>query len=163
SYKVNYAHLVPPILLLLVKSPIVKEYDLSSLRMVTSSAAPLSTRLVTDIFEIYNIHVKQGYGLTEASPLITLVDEKNIVQGIMRFDILKAKIISEDGKELGCNEPGELCIRGPNVMKGYLNNKEATDSSFDKDGFFHTGDVVTIDSQGNLFIVDRVKELIKYK
>ncbi|CAG8783940.1 2622_t:CDS:2, partial [Acaulospora morrowiae] len=64
---------------------------------------------------------------------------------------------------LGCNEPGELCIRGPNVMKGYLNNKEATDASFDKDGFFHTGDVVTIDNQGNLFIVDRVKELIKYK
>ncbi|CAG8726057.1 4402_t:CDS:2, partial [Acaulospora morrowiae] len=109
SYKVNYAHLVPPILLLLAKSPIVKEYDLSSLRTITSSAAPLSTRLAADIYKIYNIHVKQGYGLTEASPLVSLVDEKNIVQGIMIFDILKssigvivsnieAKIISEDGK-----------------------------------------------------------------
>ncbi|RIB06824.1 hypothetical protein C2G38_2135536 [Gigaspora rosea] len=76
---------------------------------------------------------------------------------------LQAKILSEDGQELGYNEPGELCVRGPNVMKGYLNNKEATNAMIDNDGFLHTGDVALVDHQGNFFIVDRIKELIKYQ
>ncbi|CAG8774488.1 14675_t:CDS:2, partial [Racocetra persica] len=76
---------------------------------------------------------------------------------------VKAKILSKDGHELGYNEFGALYIKGPNVMKGYLNNKKATDAVFDKDGFFETGDVAYADDQGNFFIVDREKELIKYK
>ncbi|CAG8657993.1 1104_t:CDS:2, partial [Acaulospora colombiana] len=126
DYKISYANLVPPIVLLLAKKPIVKEYDLSSLRTIVSGAAPLSKSLMDDLYNIHKISIKEGY-------------------------------------ELGYNERGELCVRGPNIMKGYLNNKAATDAAIDKDGFFHTGDVAIMDEQGNLYIVDRVKELIKYK
>ncbi|CAG8645938.1 12007_t:CDS:2, partial [Acaulospora morrowiae] len=76
---------------------------------------------------------------------------------------VEAKIIADDGRELGYDELGELCVRGPNIMKGYLNNEGATNAAFDKDGFLYTGDAAIMDRQGNLFITDRLKELIKYK
>ncbi|CAG8604779.1 10155_t:CDS:2 [Diversispora eburnea] len=152
DHKINYAHIVPPIVLLLVKSPIVKDYDLSSLQMVVSGAAPLSKELCNKFYASTKIPIKQGYGLTETSPVVTLGDDNIMVH---------AKVISFSGK--GYNEPGELCVRGPNVMKGYLNNEERTKASFDKDGFYLSGDVVIVDEQENFFIVDRVKELIKYK
>ncbi|CAG8513240.1 14713_t:CDS:2, partial [Acaulospora colombiana] len=177
DYKVDYAHLVPPILLLLVKSPVVKKYDLSSLRTIVSGAAPLSKSLMNDLNKIYKVTIREGYGLTETSPIVSFTRSNNIVKGknsfgrwtrqsILPYDVytnyFRCNNVFLD-LELGYNEPGELCIRGPNVMKGYLNNKDATDIAFDKDGFFRTGDVATMDEQENLYIVDRVKELIKYK
>ncbi|CAG8729092.1 9040_t:CDS:2, partial [Acaulospora morrowiae] len=121
--------------------------------------------LADDMLSVHNIPVKQGYGLTETSPVISLVDEKKIIKGSVGLLLpnVEAKIVAENGQELGYNESGQLCLRGPNVMKGYLNNKEATDASFDKDGFLYTGDVAVMDEQENLYITDRIKELIKYK
>ncbi|CAG8745642.1 15263_t:CDS:2, partial [Acaulospora morrowiae] len=153
DYKVTYGHLVPPIILLLVKDPTVKEYDLSSLRVIVNGAAPLSKSLIDDMLSIHNITVKQGYGLTETSPVISVDDEKGSTKGIYRsvgklLPNIEAKIIAENGQELDCNQPGQLCVRGPNVMKGYLNNEEANNAAFDSDGFLYTGDVAFIDDQG---------------
>ncbi|RIA89004.1 hypothetical protein C1645_799648 [Glomus cerebriforme] len=168
DYKVNIAPIVPPIVLLLIKDPISRQYDLSSLQLVISAAAPLSKELSNEFVETYKAYgtsIKQGYGLTETSPITHLSRTDNIVDGSIGILIpnMECKVISEDNKELGYNEPGEIYLRGPNVMKGYLNNKEATDACIDSDGWFRTGDVGYVDSQGNFFIIDRVKELIKYK
>ncbi|CAG8772535.1 10276_t:CDS:10 [Cetraspora pellucida] len=168
NYKINYIHGVPPIINKLVDDPVVQDFDLSSVEMIVSGAAPLSDKLVKKFYEMFNIPILQSYGLTEAALVLHYSGTKNskiAVPGSIGTLIpnVKAKIISEDGHELGYDEPGELYIQGPNVMKGYLNNKEATDAVFDKDGFFITGDIVYVDEQGNFFIVNRKKEFIKYK
>ncbi|RIA89002.1 hypothetical protein C1645_851678 [Glomus cerebriforme] len=167
DYKVDIAPIVPPIILLLVKDPIVRKYNLSSLQLVISGAAPLSKELSNEFVETYKAYgtsIKQGYGLTETSPVTHLV-RANFVNGSIGVLIpnMECKIISEDNQELGYNETGEICLRGPNIMKGYLNNRKATDACIDSDGWFHTGDVGYVDIHGNFFIIDRVKELIKYK
>ncbi|CAI2172452.1 4263_t:CDS:10 [Funneliformis geosporum] len=165
DYKVNLAPVVPPVVLLLVKSPIARKYDLSSLRLAISAAAPLSKELSNEFVKIHKIPIKQAYGLTETSPITHMAETDNIINGSIGILLpnMECKIVSENGQELGCNEFGELYVRGPNVMKGYLNNKEATDICIDSDGWFRTGDEVFADSRENFFIVDRVKELIKYK
>jgi len=165
DYKVSVAHIVPPIALSLAKNSKAKEYDLSSLKFLISGAAPLSKELSESLYEIHKIKVKQGYGLTETSPVTHLGLSEDIIYGSCGILLpnIECKLISEDGQEVGYNTEGELCVRGPNVMKGYWHNKAATDSVFDQDGFFHTGDVAVVDENGNFYIVDRLKELIKYK
>ncbi|EXX58359.1 uncharacterized protein OCT59_018078 [Rhizophagus irregularis] len=165
DYKVNIAPIVPPIVLLLVNNPIARKYDLSSLKLAISAAAPLSKDLSTKFVEIYKVPIKQAYGLTETTPFAIVTKTDNIVDGSIGILLpnVECKIISENNKELEFDEKGEFYIRGPNVMKGYLNNKEATDACIDSDGWFHTGDLGYVNPQGNFFIVDRVKELIKYK
>lgn len=150
DYRVNKITVVPPIILSLVKDPIVKNYDLSSLQLCLCSAAPLSKELSNEFTKIYNVPIKQGYGLTEASPATHLTKTDNIVPGSIGKLIsnMECKILSEDGKELGVDQHGELCVRGPNIMKGYLNNKEATDACIDGKGWLHTGDIVTVDKFG---------------
>ncbi|RIB13036.1 hypothetical protein C2G38_2099411 [Gigaspora rosea] len=168
KYKINHIYAVPPIILQLVNNPVVQNYDLSSVNLIISGAAPLSDELAKRCFEMFKIPTFQAYGLTETSPVLHYPDTKDLSNAIpgsigLLVPNVKAKLLSEDGIELGYNEPGELWVHGPNVMKGYLKNKEATDSAFDKDGFFNTGDIATVDEQGNFYIVDRKKELIKYK
>ncbi|CAG8779672.1 21591_t:CDS:10, partial [Dentiscutata erythropus] len=163
KYKANFIYAVPPIIHALVKYPSIE--NMSSVKIVFSGAAPLSKGLIDDFYNLYKVPIQQGYGLTESTSIITLCEEERIVSGSCGVLIpnLQIKILSEDQHELGYDEPGELCVRGPNIMKGYLNNKQATDATIDNDGFFHTGDVAVVDRQGNFFIVDRIKELIKYK
>ncbi|CAI2167058.1 7587_t:CDS:10, partial [Funneliformis geosporum] len=166
DYKVNLATVVPPVVLLLVKNPIAKKYDLSSLKLAISAAAPLSKELSDNLLEFIKFQSnKLTVRLTETSPLTHIAETNNIINGSIGILIpnVECKIVSEDGQELGFNEPGEFYIRGPNVMKGYLNNKVDTDMCIDSHGWFHTGDIGFADPQGNFFIIDRVKELIKYK
>jgi len=165
DYKVTVAHIVPPIVLALVKHPKAEDYDLSSLQLVLSGAAPLSKELSETFYKVHKIKNKQGYGLTETSPVTHLCTTDDIVPGSCGILLpnIECKLIDEDGQELGYNTPGEICVRGPNIMKGYLNNKKATDDVIDKDGYFHTGDIAHVDENGHFYIVDRVKELIKYK
>ncbi|CAB5292116.1 unnamed protein product [Rhizophagus irregularis] len=152
---------------IIIKISLIKErkYDLSSLKLIISSTAPLSGDLCKEFVETYNVPIKQAYGLTETSPFATAMKTHEIVDGSIGVLIpnMECKVISEDNKELGYNESGEFCFRGPNIMKGYLNNKEATKACIDSDGWFHTGDFGYVDPQGNFFIVDRFNELIKYK
>ena len=114
-----------------------------------------------------NVKITQGYGLTETSPVTHILpvedcDRKIGACGVL-LPNLEARLVTDDGEDAKDGEPGELWLRGPTVMKGYLNNKKATDDCITSDGWFKTGDVAIIDSEGYTFITDRKKELIKYK
>jgi acyl-CoA synthetase (AMP-forming)/AMP-acid ligase II len=168
SHKVTRAHLVPPIILALSKQPIVDEYDLSNLEIIMSGAAPLGENLSNACSTRLGCVVKQGYGLTETSPVTHMCSEipEEIKGGSIGQCIpnTECKIINlETGAELGTGQEGELYIRGPQVMKGYLNRLEATAQTIDDEGWLHTGDIGYADEEGHFFIVDRAKELIKYK
>ncbi len=167
-YRVTYANLVPPIVLALAKSPLVETYDLSSLRVLFSGAAPLGVSVAQAASDRLGCRVIQGYGLTETSPVTHATrcnEEHPKIAGIGQpLPDTEARIVDmSTGADLGPNQEGEICVRGPQVMKGYLNRPDATAAMIDPDGWLHTGDVGYADEDGCFFIVDRLKELIKYK
>ncbi|MFN7017933.1 MAG: 4-coumarate--CoA ligase family protein [Fimbriimonadales bacterium] len=168
DYKITRANLVPPIILALAKHPIVDNYDLSHLKIIMSGAAPLSAELAQACSERLGCIVLQGYGLTETSPVthVNPEDPARIKLGSVGVPIANtecAVVSLETGNPLGVREEGEIWIRGPQVMKGYLNNPEATAQTLTPDGWLRTGDVGYVDEDGYFYIVDRVKEMIKYK
>ncbi|KHN17584.1 4-coumarate--CoA ligase 1 [Glycine soja] len=171
KYKVTVASFVPPIVLALVKSGETHRYDLSSIRAVVTGAAPLGGELQEAVkARLPHATFGQGYGMTEAGPLaISMAFAKvpsKIKPGACGTVVRNAemKIVdTETGDSLPRNKHGEICIRGTKVMKGYLNDPEATERTVDKEGWLHTGDIGFIDDDDELFIVDRLKELIKYK
>ncbi|CAL9221722.1 unnamed protein product [Arabidopsis halleri] len=170
--KVTVAMVVPPIVLAIAKSPETEKYDLSSVRMVKSGAAPLGKELEDAISAKFpNAKLGQGYGMTEAGPVLAMSlgfakEPFPVKSGACGTVVRNAemKILDPDtGDSLPRNQAGEICIRGNQIMKGYLNDPVATASTIDQDGWLHTGDVGFIDDDDELFIVDRLKELIKYK
>lgn len=168
QYQVKRAYLVPPIALALAKHPMVDQFDLSSLKSITSGAAPLGPELQKACGERLKCIVKQGYGMTEASPVTHFTPENaDLVRdgscGLL-IPNTECRIVDLKTKQdLALGEHGELLIRGPQIMLGYLNNAEATAEALDDDGWLHTGDVGYADADGFFFIVDRLKEFIKYK
>jgi acyl-CoA synthetase (AMP-forming)/AMP-acid ligase II len=168
SSAVTFAPLAPPIILALAKESIVADYDLSRLRVVVSGGAPLGAELEQACRERIGCQIKQGFGLTEASPVTHLspANPERAVSGAVGqlLPNTEARIVDpESGSEVYPDERGELWIRGPQVMRGYLNRPEATAAMLDGDGWLHTGDLACADAGGNFFVVDRLKELIKYK
>jgi acyl-CoA synthetase (AMP-forming)/AMP-acid ligase II len=168
DYKVTRFFLVPPIVVMLAKSPIVDKYDLSSIKSAFSGAAPLDADTAGIVSARIGCRFSQGYGLTETSPVSHAVPDSatdappgSVGPSISNTECKIVDVATE--KELGRNEDGEIWMRGPQIMKGYLNNAAATRSSIDADGFFHSGDIGHIDDHDYYFIVDRLKELIKYK
>jgi Acyl-CoA synthetases (AMP-forming)/AMP-acid ligases II len=164
THRVTVAYVVPPIVLAFARSPLIDNYDLRSVRRLFSGAAPLSAEVAGAATKRLGCSMMQGYGMTETSPCThaTRVGETSGVGEPMPNT--ESKIIDlSTGSELGPNEEGEVCIRGPQVMKGYLNRPDATAAMIDADAWLHTGDIGYADVQGRFFIVDRVKELIKYK
>lgn len=168
KHKITRSNLVPPIMLALAKHPLVDKYDLSSIVELLSGAAPLSEELGEAVAQRLNCNVIQGYGMTETSPVTHVCP--NFPGMVKRasvgppFPNTAVKVIDiNNGTELGPNQNGEIWIKGPQVMKGYLNNPDATAATVDKDGWIHTGDIGYADDDGYFFIVDRLKELIKYK
>ncbi|KAI8909402.1 hypothetical protein DFJ77DRAFT_472376 [Powellomyces hirtus] len=163
-YRITYSHLVPPILVRLAKDPIVEKYDVSSLRAVMSGAAPLSAEVAHEFGTKLKCEVMNGYGLTESSPLAMFGTPDAPVGSVGRLvPNVQARLVDPDTKkDVLKNQPGELWIRGPMIMKGYHNNPSATAETVDSDGYLHTGDVCIIDDNGYFSIVDRYKELIKY-
>ena len=166
-YRITFAYVVPPVVLLLGKHPVVEKYDLSSLRMMNSGAAPLTRELVDSVYQRIKVPIKQGYGLSETSPTTHTQPWQTWHASVGSVGTMlpnqTAKYMSPEEKEVAVGETGELWIRGPNVFKGYHNNPEGTWNALTPDGFFKTGDVGYQDQDGNFFITDRVKELIKYK
>ncbi|KAL9952228.1 hypothetical protein ACROYT_G039450 [Oculina patagonica] len=169
DYKVMMAPLVPPLVLFLAKHPMVDKYDLSSLMILSSGAAPLARDLEIGVGKRLPslVLVRQGYGMTEmtiSSHGFGMSDKVKPGSVGLLLPNLECKIIDPDtGKILGPNQDGEVCVRGPIVMKGYINNPEATAQTIDSDGWLHTGDIGHYDEDEYFFIVDRLKELIKYK
>ena len=169
EYGVTFAHLVPPIVIALAKHPMVSEYDLSSLKGINSGAAPLGEDMARQVEERLGCVVSQGYGLTETSPVTHMAPNKN--RGDSSHATIgpclpntEVRIVHvETGEDLGPGERGEVLIRGPQVMLGYLNQPEATAATIDEDGWLHTGDIGYVDEDTFCHIVDRVKELIKFK
>ena len=168
-YGVTFDYLVPPIILALAKHPIVDRYDLSKLERICSGAAPLDAKLERACSDRLGCVVTQGYGLTETSPVVSAnnpFDPKTIRPGSTGRMIpnTEAKVVDPaSGRELGRNEQGEVWYRGPQIMKGYFNNPAATASTVDAHGWLHSGDIGFVDGDDYLYIVDRLKELIKYK
>ena len=168
KYRVTLSHIVPPIVLQLAQNPIIDDYDLSSLKMIFSGAAPLGVELSRECMARVGCGIRQGYGMTETSPVThssppDLGQMKLGAVGTAAPNTECRLIDPETGDELGPNQKGEVWVRGPQVMKGYLNNVEATARTIDSDGWLHTGDIGYADEDGHFFIVDRMKELIKYK
>jgi 4-coumarate--CoA ligase len=174
KHRITIGYIVPPLVVQLAKDPIVDQYDLSSLRITTCGAAPLTREVVLKVFQRLGMRIKQGYGLSEAAPTLFTMkwadwDKKSGSAGRLIPNVL-AKICAvpdEDETNISLQEvpygtPGELYVQGPNIFKGYLQNSAATKAAF-IDGWFRTGDVGYIDKDGDLFITDRAKELIKYK
>jgi acyl-CoA synthetase (AMP-forming)/AMP-acid ligase II len=168
KYRVTLSHIVPPIVLKLARDPLVDNYDLSSLRMIFSGAAPLGAELSRECMDRIKCGIRQGYGMTETSPVThsSPADPARMKHGSVGTAAPNTEVRLVDpasGAELGPNEEGEICVRGPQIMKGYLNNLEATARTIDADYWLHTGDIGYADEDGHFFVVDRVKELIKYK
>ena len=167
QHRVTYANVVPPIVLALAKSPLVAAYDLSALRTVFSGAAPLGAELASACADRLGVRVRQGYGLTETSPVTHFHplegDKVRYASVGPLVPSTEARVVDPEGNDMAPGDRGELLIRGPQVMKGYFNKPEATAACLDKDGWFRTGDVAEVDEDGWFSIVDRVKELIKYK
>jgi 4-coumarate--CoA ligase len=164
--KITIAYLVPPIVLALAKHPMVDQFDLSSLKLIFSGAAPLGAEVALEAASRVGCDVVQGYGMTELSPVTHSTPMGEFKPGSIGLTISNTEVRVVDpgtGEDLAVDEDGELWIRGPQVMKGYLNNPEATAITIDDDGWLHTGDIGHVDSDGHFYIVDRLKELIKYK
>lgn len=166
DHKITMAYIVPPIILQLAKNPIVDKYNLSSIRMVNSGAAPLTKELVEEFYGRLKIPAKQGYGLSETSPTTHAQPWDRWQTTIGSVGLLLpnqiCKYMNEKDEEVPVGETGELWIKGPNIFLGYLNNVEGTKNALTDDGYFKTGDVGFQDKDGNFYITDRVKELIKY-
>ena len=165
DHEVSWFFAVPPIVLALAKHPMVDDYNTDSLNVIFSGAAPLSGELGEEAATRLGCSVVQGYGMTELSPVshATIPGQGKPGSSGVTVSNTECRIVDLEGNDLGVDEDGELWVRGPQVMKGYLNNDEATAMTIDEDGWLHTGDVAHIDSDGHIFIVDRIKELIKYK
>ncbi|KIY68232.1 AMP binding protein [Cylindrobasidium torrendii FP15055 ss-10] len=173
KYNIYLSMVVPPVLVALARHPAVSKYDFSSLSIMMSGAAPLGADLVRQVKARLHglgskVFIMQGYGLTETSPVSHCYNpdhgEGDVGSIGPLLANLEARLVDEDGADAKAGKPGELWIRGPTVMKGYLNKPEATAGCMTPDGWFQTGDVAVRDAKtGYYTIVDRKKELIKYK
>ncbi|MFC7892297.1 4-coumarate--CoA ligase family protein [Streptomyces sp. NPDC057381] len=171
NHRITGLYVAPPIVLALAKHPLVADYDLSSLKYVISAAAPLDANLAAACSRRLGLPpVGQAYGMTELSPGTHVVPldamhdaPPGTVGKLIAGTEMRVVSLDDPGKDLPAGESGEILIRGPQVMKGYLGRPDATAAMIDEEGWLHTGDVGHVDGAGWLFVVDRVKELIKYK
>lgn len=174
KFQCTYLYIAPPIAVALAKHPVVDQFDISSVHTVFSGAAPLDGETAETAGRRINARMMQGYGMSELSPVShAMPNDRHDIPvssvGIMLPNTLNKLIDTATGEEItevgpdGVTKPGELWVKGPNVMLGYLNQPEATAETLDADGFLHTGDIAVYHEGGYFSIVDRVKELIKYK
>ncbi|CAH9135857.1 unnamed protein product [Cuscuta epithymum] len=169
KYRVTYLPASPPLVVALAKSDLVTKYDLSSLEMVACGGAPLGKEAAESFMARYpGVVVLQGFGMTETSGSVTgMISPEESVKYASAgrlFPTVEAKIVDpESGAALPPGQHGELLLRGPLIMKGYVGDSSATSATLDSQGWLRTGDLCYFDSEGFLYIVGRLKELIKYK
>ena len=163
KYQPKNAHLVPPIILGLAKSPLVDKYDMSSLELIISAAAPLGAETEIAVRDRLQCTVKQAWGMSELSPIGTITPSEKIKPGSVGLVVSNTygKILDKDGNSLGPNQQGELAIKGPQVMMGYQDEPQQTKDCLSSSGWLLTGDMFYYDEDGYFFMTDRIKELIK--
>ncbi|KAI0121195.1 4-coumarate-CoA ligase [Xylariales sp. AK1849] len=163
-YRITSLQIAPPILVMLSKRPETARYDLSSLKDCLCGAAPLSRELQNECQRRFRMQINQGWGMTEVT-----CGALHVPGGIMdnngsvgQLDPnCEAKLVDDDGREVGVGQPGEIHVKGPNIMLRYWRNEAATKECLDEDGWLKTGDVAVCNEEGFFWIVDRKKELIK--
>lgn len=165
-YKVTVAPLVPPIVLALSRAEQLDDHDPFALRLIHCGAATLADNIARACSARLSCEIRYGYGLTEVSPLshASLADSTKNAVGSVGYCLpnTECKIVDyTTGVELGANHEGEIWVRGPQVMKGYASNHEASAEMINSEGWLRTGDIGFCDASGQLFVVDRLKELIK--
>ncbi|KAG6633277.1 4-coumarate--CoA ligase-like 9 [Carya illinoinensis] len=168
KYRVTYMPVSPPLVVALAKSDLVNKYDLSSLQLLGSGGAPLGKEVAEHFADKFpNVMIVQGYGLTESGGgAAGMTGEESQQHGSVGrlAGNMEAKIVDPvTGEALPPGQKGELWLRGPTIMKGYVGDDNATAETLDSEGWLKTGDLCYFDSDGFLYIVDRLKELIKYK
>ncbi|GMS84716.1 hypothetical protein PENTCL1PPCAC_6891, partial [Pristionchus entomophagus] len=169
KYRPRMLLMVPPIVVFLTKQTMVSEYDLSSIECIVTAAAPLGKDLCEEFLarHPYVKYLTQAYGMTELGVLshVPLLEnrETNGAAGVVASYFEQKIVCPTTGDTLDIGEKGELCVKSPTVMSGYLGREEATKGAIDEGGWMHTGDIGYVDSLGRTFIVDRLKELIKVK
>ena len=151
---ITVAYIVPPVALALAKAPIVDNFNLRSLRFMHSSAAPTPKEIIIAVSNRLGVPVKQGYGLSEAAPGVcaqrSAAWDRPIGASGRLVPNMLAKFVTEDGREVAPGSEGEICLKGPNIFKGYYDNPKATAEALDAEGWYHTGDIGKADEQGNI-------------
>ncbi|PCH36900.1 amp dependent CoA ligase [Wolfiporia cocos MD-104 SS10] len=166
-HRINLLPVVPPMVVLLCKNPAISQFDLSSLRVVVCGAAPLSAELVRQLSSILpTVHIGQGYGMTEAVGSLAFLQMEQKIgtpgsAGRLLPGII-ARVVRPDGSLAKLGQPGHLIVKGPCMALGYLNDEQATEETF-VDGWLYTGDEVMVNEQAEVFILDRIKELLKVR
>ncbi|KAG7401342.1 hypothetical protein PHYBOEH_001758 [Phytophthora boehmeriae] len=167
KYKVWNLHCAPPIVQFMAKHPAVDNYDLSHVKFMGAGGAPLGIEVEEAVLKRIGVKVGQGYGMTEFCGPVTMpayeINRPGSTGQLLPNSEALVQDLSTPGAYLGPRQTGELLIRTPAMMKGYYKSPEENDKVFTEDGFCHTGDVGYIDEDGFVFIVDRLKEMIKYK
>jgi acyl-CoA synthetase (AMP-forming)/AMP-acid ligase II len=164
TFKITHLQTAPPVMVMINKRPETARYDLRSLKNILCGAAPLSKELQNAVSKQLGVTVNQIWGMTELTCAAIqvsggMIDDSGSVG--MLFPNVEAKLVNDDGREVGVNHPGELYVRGPNVCLRYWRNEKATRESLNSEGWLQTGDVAVINEHGMFWIVDRKKELIK--
>ncbi|XP_054169306.1 uncharacterized protein LOC128966483 [Oppia nitens] len=168
KYKIENIFITPMFATKLVSGPLVDKYDTSSLRFLCTGGAPVPPHIGQAIIKRHNVFFKEGYGMTEFGALTDFfnLDDEPYIPGSLgkpAFNSEMKVIDINSGQSLGPNIDGEICIRGPQLFSGYLNNPEATKQAIDSDGWFHTGDIGHYDEDKRFYLTDRLKELIKFE
>ena len=166
EYAITRSFVAPPIVVALAKHPLVDTFDLSAVRQVFCAAAPLKADLAAECGRRLGCEVVQGYGMTELSPASHLTPPGWFKPGSVGVTVPNTQTRIVDpatGTDLDVGKDGEIWVRGPQVMKGYLNNPQSTAATVDPGGWLRTGDIGHIDADGHVYVTDRLKELIKYK
>ncbi|KAF4547704.1 AMP-binding enzyme 1 [Elsinoe fawcettii] len=165
--RITHLNVVPPMALEFLRNPAAANGDFSSVRCMMNAAAPLKQEIADLISKKLDCVVTQWYGMTEASPSVMSQKENQVhVRGTVGRLLpgMELRIMKEDGSDVAIGDPGELAVRGPNLMQGYVRTSTTQQAAdFLPDGFFPTGDIGYIDEQGFCYLVDRAKEMIKVK
>ena len=162
-YKVETMFGAPAMFLFMAQQPEFADTDIGSIQSLICGGAPVPLPLI-EIYAKRGVAFAQGYGLTETAPFASLLTTDMVAEKVGSAGLpplfSELRIVDEDNRPLGPNERGEVCVRGPNVMKGYWNRPDATAEAIDSENWFHSGDIGYLDEEGYLYICDRVKDMV---
>lgn len=162
EHKVTILFGAPPMYSSWCATPGADQYDLSSVRLAISGAAPLPTDVLREFRDLFGVQIYEGYGLTETAPTLTsnrMSDQPRPGSIGMPLPNVQLRLVNEEGHDVELGDPGEIVVRGPNIFQGYWRNEEATKAVL-RDGWFYTGDIAVQDEEGYLYIVDRKRDLV---